>query len=295
MLHLRDYQRGAITAVLSAEARGIRRPLIALPTGTGKTVVFASLIAQRPGRSLILVHRDELIHQACAKLKEISPSLSVGVIKAERDEHMVPCVVASVQTLCRESRLQRLTPDFSTIVVDEAHHAVADSYRRILDHCGAFEDAGPLTLGVTATPKRGDDVGLDSVFQEIVFHKDILEMIGGGYLADLRGLQIRLKADFHGLHTRAGDFIDAEVENLLLEADAPEKIVQAYLEHARGRKALLFTPTVKFAHTMAGMFQQANITAEALDGTTPTEERRAILRRLHTGETQLVANCGVLT
>src|SRR5262249_51537518 len=102
---LRDYQNEALTAVAEAERRGIRRPLIALPTGTGKTVVFASLIAQRPGRSLILVHRDELVWQAHAKLKEISPALSVGVVKAAQDEHDTPCVIASVQTLARESRL----------------------------------------------------------------------------------------------------------------------------------------------------------------------------------------------
>src|SRR4051794_25362001 len=122
MLELRPYQHDAIAAGLAAEQRGIHRPLVALPTGTGKTVVFAHLLSQRPGRSLILVHRDELIRQAYGKLKEISPALSVGVVKAEEDEHAAACVIASVQTLARESRLQRLTPDFRTIVVDEAHH-----------------------------------------------------------------------------------------------------------------------------------------------------------------------------
>ncbi len=117
MIELRPYQQEAIEAVLSAEARGIRRPLLALPTGTGKTVVFAHLLSQRPGRSLILVHRDELIRQAYAKLKEVNPSLSIGIVKAEEDEHTVPCVIASVQTLARETRLTRLTRDFRTIVV----------------------------------------------------------------------------------------------------------------------------------------------------------------------------------
>jgi len=129
MLNLRLYQHGAISAVLAAEQRGVQRTLIALPTGTGKTIVFAHLLSQRPSRSLVLVHRDELIRQAYGKLKEINPSLSVGVVKAEEDGHAAPCVIASVQTLARESRLQHLAPDFHTIVVDEAHHVVADSYR----------------------------------------------------------------------------------------------------------------------------------------------------------------------
>jgi ATP-dependent helicase IRC3 len=197
------------------------------------------------------------------------------VVKAEEDEHAAACVIASVQTLAREPRLQRLTPDFRTIVVDEAHHAVAESYRRILDFCGAFAEDGPLTLGVIATPMRGDDIGLDVVFQGIIYKKTILEMIQGGYLADLRALEIRIKADFHDLHTRGRDFINGEVEELLLQADAPEYVVGAYLEHARGRKALLFTPTVKLAHMMADLFQEAGIVAESLDGTTPIDERRA--------------------
>jgi superfamily II DNA or RNA helicase len=117
VIELREYQQEAIRAVCESERRGIRRPLIALPTGTGKTVIFSGLINQRPGRSLILVHRDELIRQAYTKLKEIIPALSLGAVKAEEAAYEAPCVIASVQTLARESRLQRLTQDFRTIVV----------------------------------------------------------------------------------------------------------------------------------------------------------------------------------
>src|SRR5262249_33678042 len=158
------------------------------------------------------------------------------------------------------------------IVVDEAHHGVADSYRRILDYCEAFSEEGPLTLGVTATPQRGDDVGLNAVFQKIVYQKTILEMIEANYLSDLRAVELRVKVDVHAPHPRAGDLIESEIEDLLLEADAPEHIVRAYLDHARDRKALLFTPTVKLAHLMAELFQHAGVAAEAVDGTTPIEE-----------------------
>jgi ATP-dependent helicase IRC3 len=295
MITLRPYQTEAVQSVFAAEQRGIQRPLVALPTGTGKTIIFSHLLLQRPGRSLILVHRDELIHQAYAKLKEVDPSRSLGIVKAELDEHDAPTVIASVQTLSREARLARLTPDFRTIVVDEAHHAVAESYRCILAHCGAFSEGGPLTLGVTATPQRGDDVGLDAVFQESVYQKTIREMILAGYLADLRALRIGIKADFNSLHTRMGDFLDGELEEMLLEADAPGQIIQAYQQYANGRKALLFTPTVKIAHVMATVFQHAGVAAEALDGSTPIEERRTILKRLKRGETRILANCGVLT
>jgi len=294
-LTLRPYQAEALAAVERATHDGISRPLIALPTGTGKTVIFSHLVKQRPGRCLILVHRDELIRQAADKLCEIIPGVTVGVVKAQDDDHTAPIVIASVQTLGRPQRLERLTWDFATIIVDEAHHAVAATYRQILERAGAFTHGGPLTLGVTATPQRGDRVGLDHVFQQIVYHKTLREMILAGYLSDLRALQIRVEADFRQLRTRAGDFLDHEVADLLLQADAPEKIVQAYLDHALGRKALLFTPTVAFAETIAHLFRAAGVATESINAATPLEERRAMLQRFRHGETRVLANCGVLT
>jgi ATP-dependent helicase IRC3 len=294
-IELRPYQQQALDAIVAAEARGIRRPLVALPTGTGKTIIFAYLIQQRPGRALTLVHRDELIRQAVDKLRIVAPDLTIGIVKAERDDVDAQCVIASVQTLSREARLTRLTPDFDTIVVDECHHAVAESYRRVLEFLGAFEPDGPLTLGVTATPVRGDDVGLDAVFQEIVYQETILEMIAAGYLCDLKAMQIRLAADFHGLHTRGGDLIEGELEDLLMEANASEHVARTYREHALGRKALLFTPTIATAQAMADTLRRDGIAAEALSGKTPLDERQAMLRRLKSGETRVIANCAVLT
>lgn len=292
---LRPYQQEALDAILAAEGRGIRRPFLALPTGTGKTVVFAHLIQQRGGQSLVLVHREELIWQAAEKLQVIAPDLELGIIKATRDEVDAPCVLASVQTLSQETRLTRLPRGFQTVIVDEGHHAVAETYRRILAAVGSLATDGPLTLGVSATPMRGDNVGLDAVFQEIVYQKSILEMILAGYLADVRGVQVGLQVDFRRLHTRAGDLIDSELEALLLEADAPEHICKAYREHAWGRKALLFTPTVNMAVVMAAALRHDGVFAEMLCGETAPEERRAILQRLRSGETKVVCNCAVLT
>jgi superfamily II DNA or RNA helicase len=294
-LPLRPYQDEAIHAILAAQTRGVTRPLVVLPVGAGKTIVFAHLLRQRAGRALVLAHRDELLQQAVAKLRLIDPTAQIGMVKADENDVDAPVVVASVQTLSRPQRLAQLRPGFATLVVDEAHHATAPTYRRILRHCGAFQADGPLTLGVTATPERSDTARLSEVWQEIVYEQSLLALITAGYLANLRAVQILLQVNFDALRTRQGDFVDAAVDALLLQADAPQHVVQAYQAHAAGRKALVFTPTVRTAYAMADAFRAAGLAAEALDGTTPAATRQATLARLRTGATQVLANCALLT
>jgi superfamily II DNA or RNA helicase len=295
---LRHYQSEALAAVERGLRRGIRRPLIELPTGTGKTIIFAEALRQRAhhGRGLVLAHRDELIEQAVAKIAAVAPDLAVGVVKAERNETDAPVIVASVQTLSRPQRLTRLGRDFATVVVDEAHHATADSYVGILEHMGSFDDDGPLTLGVTATPERADGTPLSEVWQKIVYRDDLLTMIKAGFLCDLRALRVQIKVNLDRVRTRTGDFAVDELDAALRNANAPRHAVLAYMQHASGRKAtLVFTTSVTLAHDMASAFRNAGVAAEALDGSTPTDERRAILARLHSGKTRVVANCAVLT
>lgn len=296
VIALRPYQLEAVGAVEEAGRRGARRVLVALPTGTGKTLVFVEVIRRRGGRSCVLAHRDELIEQAVAKIRLVHPDAEIGVVKAERDEHDAQVVVASVQTLSRPRRLARIARDFSTVVVDEAHHSTAKTYERILRALGCLDEAGPLTLGVTATPERHDRAPLGSIWHpEIVYRQSLLDMIRAGYLCDLRALRVHIEADLDRVRTRAGDLVAGELEEVLQAADAPDRVVEAYLTHAADRKALLFTPTIAFAHAMADALREAGVEAEALDGSTPIDERRAILRRLHSGETRVVANCAVLT
>ena len=294
-LELRPYQEEALAAVEKAETKGIRRPLVALPTGTGKTVLFAHAIARRGGRALVLAHREELLDQAAAKISSVIDGAWVGVVQANRNESLAPIIVGSVQTLSRPNRLAQLGGKFDTIVVDEAHHAAADSYRFVLNELGSFSECGPLTIGVTATPMRGDGVGLSHVFEDIVYERSILEMIAEGWLCDLRAKQILLEADFSALGTSRGDYVQGQAAKMLMAANAPEHIARAWLEHAPEKKGIVFTPTVDVAHACAEQLREVGIPAEGLDGTTASDERRAILARLKSGETRVVANCAVLT
>lgn len=292
-LTLRDYQHEAVEAVLGAAADGMQRPVLVLPTGAGKTIVFSDIIRQRPGRALVLAHRDELIRQAVAKLHLVMPGADIGIVKAERNETWADIVVASVQSLTPK-RLATLG-GFRTVIIDECHHSPSRSYRTALQSLGSFDPGGPLTIGVTATPERGDKIGLNRVFQQIVFRRSLVWMIAKGYLSDLKAIQVHLAADFAALKVRQGDYVDAEVAEMLSEAHAPQIAAKAFLTHAEGRRALIFTPTVALAYEMAVAFRDAGIAAEAVHGGTPADERQAILARLRSGQTQAVSNASLLT
>jgi superfamily II DNA or RNA helicase len=293
---LRPYQDECVTAIDQGWGEHIRRQLITLPTGAGKTVVFAHQIAHQPGRSIVLVHRDELVVQTIEKLVAAGADpAAIGVVKAERNEVGAHIVVASIQTLSRPTRLAHLVPDFATVVVDEAHHARARSYMRVLTYFGCFREDGPLLLGFTATPDRADGSSIAEVFEACVFSRSTLELMNQDYLCDARALTIHARAlDLAAVHTRQGDFCVGELETALLRANAPNLVLNAYQEHAEGRKGLVFTPTVSLAAATTERFREAGIAAELLTGGTPLGERHAMLERFRAGVTRVLCNCAVL-
>ena len=304
MIELRPYQRECISAIESAEDNGTNRQLVSLPTGTGKTILFCTAAKRRNGRTLILAHRDELIQQAVDKLEMVWDGVSAGVVKAERNEIDKQVVVGSVQTVSRENRLEQLPTDFDFIVTDEAHHGAAATYKRIYDYLSIMpNDEGDiqsnvLHLGVTATPERTDKIGLDDVFDEIVFHRNIQDFIPD-YLCDLRCVQIMTHVSVDGVETWAGDLRTDQLSALLNTANCNELIVQAWKEHAlgkfeeegvvsthrtlatpaEGRLTLCFTTSVAHARDLCGAFQEAGIDAAWVCGETPLDERRDILAK----------------
>lgn len=297
-LALRDYQEDTLAAVDHQLTLGKSRQLIVIPTGGGKTVIFATGISRRRENNpkglptLVLAHRDELISQAVEKLCDIDPELefSIGVVKGAKNQVDRPVVVASIQTLARERRLGQMPRQWQTIVIDEAHHAASDSYMKVLDYLHA-----ELYLGVTATPDRTDKRRLDKVFPTVSMEVSIDQLIQRGYLVAPRGKRIGIEVDLGSVKQRGGDFQDGALGEALEAANAPTEILSAYLEHGENRKGLIFCPTVSMAHHTADTLRAAGVRAEALDGGTHVTERRAILDRLRTGETRLVVNCGVLT
>lgn len=298
-VQLRPYQEDAVAKTIAAAEAGVRRQLGVAATGLGKTIIFAALAERMAVRTLILAHRDELVTQAVEKVRQVWPTADVGVVKAERNQTNHDVVVASVQTLARERRLAQLIGGdgfwprsrFGLIVVDEAHHAAAESYQRILD---AFPEA--VVLGVTATPDRGDGKGLDGQFDAITWQYDMLWGIRQGYLCDVRGMKVQAQAlDLTGVRTRGGDYAEGQLGERLMDAGVPLLVARAWREHASDRRTLVFTPTVAVADAVAAEFVAMGVRAAMVSGETPLEQRRQILRDYSTGALQVVANCAVLT
>ena len=302
---LRPYQRDALTAIEAAALRGVRRQVVSLPTGAGKTVIFAHLLVERQTRTLILVHRDELIHQTLDKLAMVAQgtALDIGVIKAARDEHAGDVVVASVQTLQREARLQRLARTFGLVVVDECHHALPEnSYGRILAHVGADQDNGPLTVGYTATPFRPNNdpiitaAGKPGCFDEVVYTLPLMGLVAQGYLSPIVAKGIFLEGlNLDAVRTRHGDYVEHDLAEALMAADAPEHLVRGYEELAPGRRALIFCPTIEMTSAVEHAFRRAGLAAASVVGDTPTDARQAIYRQVRSGSLQALASCAVLT
>jgi superfamily II DNA or RNA helicase len=303
-LALRQYQVDAINRTLEAEKRGIRKQLGVAATGLGKTIVFASLARRMNCRTLVLAHRDELVSQAVDKIRGQWPEASIGIVKAELNQVDRDVVVASVQTLARPNRLRSLIGGdgffarqlFGLVVADEAHHYRSEQWGAVLKALRAGEPDGPLLLGVTATPDRGDGLGLSDVFDEVTWSYDILWGIRSGYLCDVRGKRVTIDTlDLKGVRTRHGDYAEGDLGARLMNAGAPAAIARAWMEHASDRRTIVFTPTVATADAVAWELAALGVSAAMVSGKTPLDERRKILADFESGAVQVVANCAVLT
>jgi superfamily II DNA or RNA helicase len=301
-MKLRDYQLECLKSILDRYKAGVRRQLVCLPTGTGKTVIFSQFPAffRMKRRMLVLAHRAELLNQARDKLLAANPALQVEIEQAGRTaSESSNVVVASVPTLGRgrSRRLTRLDPDqFSIVVIDEAHHATAETYGRIIGHLGvARPDTNKLLVGFTATPKRSDGVGLHGVFDEISFSRAIPEMMAAGYLAPVAGYRVETDVDLSRVKTSMGDFVVSQLSRAVNVQDRNALVVKAFRELVPDRRTLVFCVDVAHALDLAAAFTQYGTAAAAVTGDTPAGERTEILASFSSGRLQVLTNCMVLT
>lgn len=295
-IRLHPYQVEARDAVL-AQLRTCRSTLIVLPTGCGKTITFAALaeLACRRGRVLVLAHREELVEQARDKIARFA-DLTCGVEMGERTcagVEMPQVVSASVQTLSRETRRRAYAPDaFCFVIVDEAHHAPADTYRSILSYF-----ARAKVLGVTATPDRMDGQGMSEVFESVAYVYEIRDAIEGGFLVPIRQRTVMIQGlDLSRIASRAGDFAEGELERALMDEDVLHKMAVPTIELSGERPTIVFTAGVDHAHALAGVMNRYKPgLAAAVDGTTDRALRRKLIEDFSSGRIQYLLNCAIFT
>lgn len=302
-IKLRDYQLDAVDAAHRAHASGVRRPAEVLATGAGKSVILAKVAETSPygasggKRTLIVAHREELVEQNAQKVRDVAPHLRTGVVMAGRNETQHHVISASVQTLLSPLRRQQVR-DVGLVVIDEAHHAAADSYLAVLRHFGCYATGagGAVALGFTATMKRGDMKALGDVWQDVVYVRETAELIRDGYLVRPIGIRVRVEdLDLRKVRRSMGDYSNAGLGREIEDSLAPKKIVEAWLEHAAGRPTIAFAPLVHTAEVIREAFREAGIGAEVVSAKTPKEERRRLIQAYRDGAFPVLCNAMIFT
>ena len=288
---LRPYQQQARDKIHAEWESGRSRTLLVLPTGTGKTIVFASIAADqvRAGdRVLILAHRGELLEQAADKLQR-STGLVSAVEKADATclNQWFRVVVGSVQTLQRTARLERFPRDyFGTIIIDEAHHAITDGYRRILDYFGSAK-----VLGVTATPDRGDMRNLGEVFDSLAFEYKLTDAIKEGYLCRIMAQTIPLKLDISSVTMSGGDYAVGDLGTAL--DPYLEQIAAEMAQRCSDRKTVVFLPLIKTSQKFRDLLNAHGFRAAEVNG--QSADRKEVLADFDAGKYNVLCNSMLLT
>jgi len=296
---LRAYQREAIEAVVAARQRGVRRMVVCLPTGAGKTVIFSQLARLAKKQVLVLAHREELLGQAVDKLSRALEG--TRVIGLERGTSRAPSdakvLVASLRSL-HPDRIGSVLGgrDLGLIIYDECHHAPADDNLRVLRTIGVFERDWPGTLlGFTATTARGDGKGLDTVFEEIVYSRTLPDLIDEGYLAPLKGFRVATAADLTRLSPGISDFGEAELAEAVDIEERNALVARSIQELARDRRTIAFCVTVNHARNLARALNHIGVAAGIVHGEMKPAERARALEDFRTGRIHVLANVAVLT
>lgn len=290
-LPLRPYQQRAKEQIHTEWEQGRLRTLLVLPTGTGKTIVFAAVAEDqvRAGdRVLILAHRGELLEQAADKLQK-STGLGCAVEKAEQSclASWYRVAVGSVQSLQRPQRLEKFPHSyFSTIIIDEAHHAVTDGYRRILDWFPAAK-----VLGVTATPDRGDLRNLGEVFDSLAYEYKLTDAIRDGFLCRIMAQTIPLKLDISTVGMSGGDYAVGELGSAL--DPYLDQIAAEMAHYCKDRKTVVFLPLIKTSQKFRDTLNRHGFTAAEVNG--QSADRAQVLADFDAGAYNVLCNSMLLT
>ena len=291
-MELRKYQKEADEAIFNQwDNQNVKKTLLVLPTGCGKTVVFAKVaeeLVKRGERVLVLAHRGELLDQASDKIKKVT-GLNTALEKADSTclGSWYRITVGSVQSLMRESRLKKFKPDyFGSIIIDEAHHALSDGYQRVLEY---FSNS--KVLGVTATPDRADMKNLGAVFESLAYEYSLPQAIHDGYLSPIKALTIPLQLDLSGVSMQSGDFKASDIDTAL--DPYLYQIADEMKTYCADRKTVVFLPLVKTSQKFRDILISKGFKAAEVNGS--SEDRAEVIETFDKGKYNVLCNSMLLT
>lgn len=302
---LRGYQHECIEAIGAAWESGTQAPLVVLPTGAGKTIIAASMMEAGFGaqghRSLFLAHRQELLQQTMEKILLVSSRFAptLGIVQSKKNEMGRDITIGSIQTLGgrRSSRrLQQLIDagPYDQLWCDEAHHAVSPQWMRVIQ---ALRDAYPnlRVAGMTATPGRADGIALDQVFDDVVYEKNLIDLVRMGYLVPPKGFRVNLGLNLDRVATSGGDFVQKQLAKLMNQDTVNRAVVEAWREYGHNRKTVVFAVDVAHATALRDEFRDAGYESDVVHGTMKKRERNAVFKRFRQNETKILVNCEIVT
>nr|VFK44405.1 MAG: DnaJ domain-containing protein [Candidatus Kentron sp. SD]VFK49350.1 MAG: DnaJ domain-containing protein [Candidatus Kentron sp. SD]VFK80873.1 MAG: DnaJ domain-containing protein [Candidatus Kentron sp. SD] len=393
-MDLRPYQQDCLKAIESKLEDGINRQLVVLPTGSGKTVIFSELIKRKNLKTLVIAHRIELLEQAKDKLSKVAPDISSGIFCGDQKCHEKQVTIASIQSAINALDLLK-SENYQLLIIDEAHHAVARTYIRLIEALGfkqveyapdvetpeisdlvkpylqtlgvecskaspqrikksyrllaikyhpdknngdivcaerfkriqeAYEflaksknllldndqvervedaekdllkpavvDRLKFMVGFTATPKRGDNIGLDEVFQEIPYAISIRKLVNRGFLVKPEGLHVKVGIDLKKVQIRGGDYKIESLRKVMLSKQARDIVVQTIKRFAPDRRGIVFSVDIEHSELLKKDFQEAGFSCDAVHSSVSLEDRKARLKAFESGELQFIVNPMILT
>jgi|TARA_R110000824_G_scaffold80731_1_gene203025 DNA repair protein RadD len=294
---LRPYQKIAVDDASIALDKH-KNTIVVAPTGAGKTIMLSALIGKRYKKGkkiLVLQHRDELVSQNKTKFTRVNPKITTSVVDGTEKDWSGDAIFSMVQTLSRPNNLDNMC-NFDMIVVDESHHAIAETYTRIINRIKEANNSVEI-VGFTATPNRGDKKGLRNIFNNCSHQIEITTLIREGFLVPPKTfvVDVGVRQELENVRKTISDFDMGEVERIMNKRAINERIVEEWKEKAGNRKTVIFCSTVVHAQDVCDEYRRANVRAELLTGETPSDERKQILHDLEHGDIQVVVNVAVLT
>lgn len=291
-MELRDYQEECLKAIEENLIKGIHRQMVVLPTGSGKTVIFSELIKRKNLKTLVIAHRIELIDQAREKLRIIAPEIQSGIFCGDQKYCDKQVTIASIQSASNALELLK-SQDYQLLIIDEAHHSAAKTYRQLIYELG-FHEKG-LMVGFTATPKRGDKTRLDDVFQKIVFDVSTRKLVNKGYLVQPKGIHIKVGIDLRKIKKKMGEFDQESLKEAMQTDEAMAVIIASVKKYASNRHCIVFGVDIAHCENLVLAIQMAGFTCQAVHSKLSFEERRQTLKYFEQGKLQFVVNPMILT